>query len=169
MICANTIKNQHQTNKKNNFKMKILQKGDKAPDFKATDQNGNEISISKFAGKKIVLYFYPKDDTPGCTAQACNLRDNYKELIDKNYVVIGVSPDNIAKHEKFAQKYSLPFPLIPDPDKEIINMYNVWGKKKFMGREYFGVNRTTYIIDENGIIEDIITKVKTKDHAAQII
>jgi peroxiredoxin Q/BCP len=149
--------------------MKILQKGDKAPDFNATDQNGNEISISKFAGKKIVLYFYPKDDTPGCTAQACNLRDNYKELIDKNYVVIGVSPDDMTKHQKFTQKYELPFSLIPDPDKEIINKYNVWGKKKFMGKEYFGVIRTTYVIDENGIIEDIITKVKTKDHTAQII
>ncbi|MGI6342785.1 MAG: thioredoxin-dependent thiol peroxidase [Bacteroidales bacterium] len=147
----------------------MLQKGDKAPDFNATDQNGNEISISKFAGKKIVLYFYPKDDTPGCTAQACNLRDNYKELIDKNYVVIGVSPDDMTKHQKFTQKYELPFSLIPDPDKEIINKYNVWGKKKFMGKEYFGVIRTTYVIDENGIIEDIITKVKTKDHTAQII
>jgi peroxiredoxin Q/BCP len=149
--------------------MTHLKSGDKAPDFTATDQNGNSVDSKMFRGKKVVLYFYPKDDTPGCTAEACNLRDNYNELIKKGFVVIGVSPDNLKSHQKFSEKFNLPFPLISDADKLIINSFGVWGPKKFMGRTYDGVLRTTFIIDENGTIENVISQVDTKNHTSQII
>jgi peroxiredoxin Q/BCP len=127
------------------------------------------ISLQTLKGKKVVLYFYPKDDTPGCTAEACNLRDNHSELINLGYVVIGVSPDPVAKHEKFALKYELPFSLLPDTDKKIIQDYGVWGLKKFMGKSYDGVFRTTFVIDEKGMIEKVFTQVDTKEHTAQIL
>ena len=149
--------------------MTHLKEGDKAPDFTAKDQNGNDISLSDYKGKKVILYFYPKDDTPGCTAEACNYRDNYQDLLDKGYQVIGISADSQAKHLKFINKYSLPFPLIADEDKEVIQAYGVWGKKKFMGREYDGIHRETFLIDEEGKIEKIITKVKNKEAAQQVL
>lgn len=149
--------------------MTTLQKGDKAPDFKGIDQNGAEISLTNFRGKKVVLYFYPKDNTPGCTAEACSLRDNYDSLLAKGYVVLGVSPDSEKSHQKFISNYNLPFPLIADTDKVIANAYGVWGPKKFMGRTYNGIHRTTFIIDENGAIDEVIEKVDTKNHANQII
>jgi peroxiredoxin Q/BCP len=145
-----------------------LAEGTKAPDFKGIDQNGNEIKLSDFAGKKLILYFYPKDNTSGCTAEACNLRDNYNELNKKGFAVIGVSPDSEKSHKGFAGKFSLPFPLIADTSKKILNDYGVWGEKKMYGRTYFGVMRTTFIIDEKGLIEKIITKVDTAGHTEQI-
>lgn len=147
----------------------MLKIGDKAPDIKGVTTNGENITLAEFRGKKIVMYFYPKDNTPGCTAQACNLRDNYDLLLEKGYVVIGVSADNEKSHQRFTEKYNLPFPLIADVDKKIIKDFGVWGKKKFMGKEYDGIIRTTFIISEDGIIKDVITKVKTKDHTSQII
>lgn len=149
--------------------MELLKEGDVAPAFSGKDQNGNTISLSDYSGKKVVLYFYPKDDTPGCTKEACNLRDNYSDLQEKGFVVLGVSADTEAKHQKFIDKYSLPFPLIADTEKEIIQDYKVWGEKKFMGRIYDGIHRVTYVIDENGKIEKVFKKVKTTDHAAQIL
>jgi thioredoxin-dependent peroxiredoxin len=149
--------------------MSKLNVGDKAPAFSAADQNGNNISLAQFLGKKVVLYFYPKDDTPGCTAEACDLRDNYARLMVQGYQVIGVSADPAAAHKKFIEKYSLPFPLVPDTDKKIIIDYGVWGPKKFMGRTFDGIIRTTFIIDTKGIIENIISKVDTKNHTAQIL
>ncbi len=146
-----------------------LEKGQKAPEFTGRDQDGNEISLSSFRGKKVVLYFYPKDQTPGCTAQACNLRDNYPELQKQGYVVLGISSDSEASHRKFIEKQSLPFPLIADEDKSIHEKYDVWKEKNMYGRKYMGTLRTTFIIDEEGNIEDIIRKVKTKDHTAQIL
>ena len=146
-----------------------LKEGLKAPDFEGIDQNGKEVKLSDFTGKKVVLYFYPKDNTPGCTAEACDLRDNYNLLLKKGFIVIGVSPDNEISHKGFAGKYSLPFPLIADTSKKILNDYGVWGEKKMFGRRYFGVIRTTFVIDEKGIIEKIITKVDTAGHAEQII
>ena len=148
------------------MKLKI---GDKAPAFEAVDQNGKNISLDDFKGSKVILYFYPKDDTPGCTAEACNLRDNYNVLLDKGFKIIGVSADSAASHKKFTEKYFLPFSLIPDTDKKIINAYGVWGKKKFMGKEYDGINRLTFVISEDGIILKIIDKVQTKDHSDQIL
>ena len=149
--------------------MTHLKAGDKAPEFEAKDQNGQTIKLSDYQGKKVVLYFYPKDDTPGCTAQACNLRDNYSELQEKGYQVIGVSADTEQKHQKFIGKYDLPFSLIADTDKNVIQAYGVWGQKKFMGREYDGIHRETFIIDENGIVEQVIAKVKTKEATQQIL
>lgn len=149
--------------------MTTLKAGDKAPEFNSIDENGQPISLSDFKGKKLVLYFYPKDSTPGCTAQACNLRDNYESLLAKGYDVVGVSADSAKRHLNFISKNELPFKLIPDENHDIINAYGVWGPKKFMGREYDGIHRTTFIIDENGIIEEVISKVKTKEHTAQII
>ncbi|MGJ3235438.1 thioredoxin-dependent thiol peroxidase [Marivirga sp.] len=143
--------------------------GDKAPDFKAKDQDGNEIKLSDFKGKKVILYFYPKDNTPGCTAQACNLRDNYEDLQKDGYVVLGVSQDSEKSHKKFIEKQGLPFPLIADEDHTVHNLYGTWGEKKMYGKTYMGTLRTTFIIDEEGKIEDIIQKVKTKDHTAQIL
>lgn len=147
----------------------MLKIGDKAPDFKGIVIDGSEIELLKLRGKKVVLYFYPKDNTPGCTSQACNLRDNYENLIKNGFIVLGVSTDNQKSHKRFTEKYQLPFPLIADVDMEIIKNYGVWGKKKFMGKDYDGIIRTTFIISETGMIEDIITQVKTKDHANQIL
>ena len=149
--------------------MTHLKVGDNAPNFKAKDENGKEISLKDFKGKKVILYFYPKDMTPGCTVEAQNLRDHYKELIEKGFEVIGVSADDEKRHQKFIEKHELPFHLIADTEQEVINAYGVWGPKKFMGREYDGIHRTTFVIDENGKIELIISKVKTKEHAEQIL
>ena len=149
--------------------MSKLKPGDKAPDFKGKDQDGNLISLADFKGHKLVLYFYPRDNTPGCTSQACNLRDNYDMLLEKGYKVVGVSADSEKSHQKFIEKHSLPFPLIADTEKEILKAFDVWGPKKFMGKEYMGINRTTFVIDEEGVISEVISKVKTKDHVAQII
>jgi peroxiredoxin Q/BCP len=139
-----------------------------APQFEGTDQNGNVIKLNSFRGKKIVLYFYPKDNTPGCTAEACSLRDNYKELLKKGFVVIGISPDSIKSHEKFSEKYELPFPLISDPEKKIMAAYGAYGEKMMYGKKVTGVLRTTFIIDGDGKIEKVIKKVDTKEHAPQI-
>jgi thioredoxin-dependent peroxiredoxin len=149
--------------------MTKLNIGDKAPQISAVDQQGKAFDLSTHRGSKVVIYFYPKDDTPGCTAEACNLRDNYSDLLAKGYKVVGVSPDEIKSHVKFADKYELPFPLLPDPEKTIINDYGVWGPKKFMGKSYEGVLRTTFIVDEEGIIERIFDKVETKNHTQQIL
>jgi peroxiredoxin Q/BCP len=149
--------------------MTTLKPGDAAPLFTANDQHGNEIYLESLKGKKVILYFYPKDSTPGCTVEACNLRDNHKDLIDKGFVIIGVSPDALKSHEKFTEKYELPFSLLIDTDKKIILAYGVWGPKKFMGKSYDGVFRTTFVIDENGIIEKVFTKVDTKNHTEQIL
>ena len=146
-----------------------LKPGDTAPDFKGRDQNGNLISLSSFKGKKLIIYFYPKDNTPACTVQACNLRDNYGALKKKGYAIVGISADDEKMHKKFSDKFQLPFPLIADTDKKIIEAYDVWGEKKFMGRIYDGINRTTFIINENGKIEKIILNVKTKSHTEQIL
>lgn len=143
--------------------------GQIAPDFSAKDQNGDTITLSQFKGNKVVLYFYPRDNTPGCTAQACDLRDNYQALLDQGFVVLGVSTDTEKKHQNFIEKYDLPFPLIADTEKEVHELYNTWQLKKFMGRESMGTVRTTFIIDENGVVSDIISKVKTKVHAEQIL
>lgn len=149
--------------------MTHLKIGDKAPEFTGKDQHGNTINSSDFFGKKIILYFYPKDDTPGCTAEACSLRDSYEELTQKGFVVIGVSTDSEKSHQKFIDKYHLPFTLISDPDRKVIEAFGVWGKKKFMGKEYEGIHRETFVIDENGTIIKVITKVDTKNHARQIL
>lgn len=146
-----------------------LQIGDKAPDFEAKNQNGETVKLSDYRGKKVVIYFYPKDNTPGCTAQACNLRDNYTDLQKEGYEVIGISTDSVDSHQKFAEKQSLPFTLIADEDKNINEAYGVWQEKSMYGRKYMGTARTTFIIDEKGIITDIIEKVKTSDHSAQIL
>jgi peroxiredoxin Q/BCP len=145
-----------------------LKEGMKAPGFEGIDQNGKVIKLSDFAGKKVVLYFYPKDNTPGCTAEACNLRDNWDSFLKNGFAVIGVSPDNEKSHKGFAAKYDLPFPLIADISKKILNDYGVWGEKKMYGRSFLGVIRTTFLIDEKGIIEKIITKVDTSGHTKQI-
>jgi len=149
--------------------MTTLKPGDAAPLFSATNQHGNAISLESLKGKKVILYFYPKDDTPGCTVEACNLRDNHSELINQGYVIIGVSPDPLKSHEKFTEKYELPFSLLPDTDKNIIQAYGVWGPKKFMGKSYDGVFRTTFVINENGMIEKVFTQVDTKNHTDQIL
>jgi thioredoxin-dependent peroxiredoxin len=149
--------------------MAQLKEGSKAPSFEGIDQNGNIIKLSAYKGKKVILYFYPKDNTPGCTAEACNLRDNNKSLLDKGFIVIGVSPDSEKSHKNFAGKYSLSFPLIADESKKILNDYGVWGEKKMYGKSYFGVLRTTFIIDEKGVIENVIEKVNTSGHTQQIL
>jgi peroxiredoxin Q/BCP len=148
--------------------MANLKEGDKAPNFTGVDQNGESISLDQFKGKKVVLYFYPKDNTPGCTAEACNLRDNYMNLLEKGLDVIGVSPDSEASHKKFIEKLELPFRLISDPNKEILKLYNTWGEKKMYGKTYDGVLRKTYVISEDKTIEKIFEKVKTKDNTNQI-
>jgi len=148
--------------------MTQLTQGMPAPQFEGIDQNGNTVKLSSFTGKKIVLYFYPKDDTPGCTAEACSLRDNYKDLLNKGFIVLGVSPDSEKSHQKFAGKYSLPFPLIADPEKKILTAYGAYGEKVMYGKKVMGVIRTTFIIDEKGMIEKVIKKVDTKEHATQI-
>ncbi|MEQ1732745.1 MAG: thioredoxin-dependent thiol peroxidase [Bacteroidia bacterium] len=149
--------------------MSALSIGNKAPQFAGVNQAGKQLQLADYAGKKVVLYFYPKDNTPGCTAQACNLRDNYTAMQAQGYVVIGVSADDATAHLKFIAKYELPFDLIADTDKTICTAYGVWGPKKFMGKTYDGITRTTFVLDENGIIIDIIAKVNTKEHTAQII
>ncbi len=149
--------------------MVTLKPGDKAPAFSSKDQDGNTITLDNFKGSKLVIYFYPKDNTPGCTSQACNLRDNYEALLNSGYKVVGVSADSEQSHQKFIAKYELPFPLIADTDKEVLKAYGVWGPKKFMGKTYDGIHRTTFVIDEDGIITEVINKVDTKNHTAQII
>jgi len=149
--------------------MTHLRKGDKAPEFTGKDQNGAEISLKNLRGKRVVLYFYPKDSTPGCTAQACNLRDNYDYLLKSGYVVLGISADGEKSHQRFIEKHGLPFPLIADKEKEIIKAYGVWGPRKFMGKTFDGILRTTFIIDGEGIIEEVIDKVNTKEHTKQIL
>lgn len=148
--------------------MTQLKVGLKAPWFEGIDQNNKEVKLSDFTGKKVILYFYPKDDTPGCTEEACNLRDNFDSLLKKGFAVIGVSPDNLKSHKGFAKKFSLPFPLIADTSKKILNDYGVWGEKELFGVKYLGVIRTTFVIDENGIIEKIIEKVNNAGHTEQI-
>ena len=149
--------------------MKTLQSGDTVPSFTTVDQDENIVSSSDLTGKKSIVFFYPRANTPGCTAEACNLRDNYKVLLDKGYKLFGVSADSPKKQKKFALKYDLPFPLLADEDKSVIHAFGVWGPKKFQGKEYDGIHRTTFLIDEGGNIEKVISKVKTKDHAAQIL
>ncbi len=149
--------------------MALLNEGDKAPAFSGVNQNEETITLAQFTGKKLILYFYPKDNTPGCTAESCNLRDNYKDLLGKGYEVVGVSPDSISSHQKFIAKQNLQFNLIADTDKEILKAYGAWGLKKMYGKEYEGVIRTTYIIDESGIILKIFKKVNTKEHTEQIL
>jgi len=145
-----------------------LNEGSKAPMFEGIDQNGKSVNLADFTGKKVILYFYPKDNTPGCTAEACNLRDNYESILKKGFAVVGVSPDSEKSHKGFAVKYSLPFPLIADTSQKIMNDYGVWGEKKMYGKSYMGVLRTTFIIDEKGFIEKIIEKVDTAGHTEQI-
>jgi peroxiredoxin Q/BCP len=142
--------------------------GEQAPDFSAQDQNGNMVSLSDFKGKKLVLYFYPKDNTPGCTKEACNLRDNYADLLEKGFAIVGISPDAEASHKKFAEKFALPFPLLADTELKIIKAYGAWGEKNMYGKKYEGLLRSTFIIDETGKIEQVIKKVKTDNHADQI-
>jgi peroxiredoxin Q/BCP len=149
--------------------MSILTKGDKAPDFAGVDQDGQPVSLNDYTGKKLVLYFYPKDDTPGCTAEACSLRDNYDKLLNAGYDVLGVSTDPVKSHKKFVDKFTLPFRLLSDTEKTVSEAFGVFGLKKFMGKEYMGINRTTFLIDEKGIIIDVISKVDTKKHAEQIL
>ncbi len=149
--------------------MTTLTEGQKAPDFKGKDQDGNTISLKDFRGKKVVLYFYPADDTPGCTAEACNLRDNFSELKKAGLAIIGISPDDKASHKKFEQKYNLPFPLVEDPQKKIIDKYEVWGEKNMYGKKYMGLLRTTFLIDENGVIMKVFKKPKTKAHSEEIL
>ena len=161
--------NNQVSNNKNEETMGYLKVGDKAPDFTAKNQEGKEIKLSDFKGKKVILYFYPKDDTPGCTAEACNLRDNYGDLIKRGFEVIGVSPDDEKSHTKFVSKYNLQFNLVADTSKTILKQYGAWGKKNMYGKEYEGVLRTTYVINEQGVIEKVIDKVNTGDHSKQIL
>ena len=149
--------------------MAILKEGSKAPAFKGKDQNGNTVSSADFSGKNLVLYFYPKDDTPSCTLQACNLRDHSSLLKKNGFTVIGVSPDEVAKHKKFEDKYQLPFTLISDPGLKIIEKYEVWGEKQMYGKSYMGLIRTTFLIDEKGIIRKIFDKPKVKEHTEEIL
>jgi peroxiredoxin Q/BCP len=148
--------------------MTTLKKGDKAPAFSGINQHNTRISLSDFSGKKVILYFYPKDNTPGCTSEACDLNDHHQYWLDKGFKVIGVSPDNVSSHKKFAEKFGLQFDLIADTELEILKSYEVWGEKKMYGKSYMGVLRTTFVIDENGIIEEIFTSVDTKNHTLQI-
>ncbi|MCB4808552.1 thioredoxin-dependent thiol peroxidase [Tamlana sp. 62-3] len=149
--------------------MNTLKQGDAVPNFSVNDESGNVVSLSDYKGKKLIVFFYPKASTPGCTAEACNLRDNYKALQDAGYELLGVSADSEKRQSNFKNKYEFPFPLLADEDKTVINAFGVWGLKKFMGREYDGIHRKTFIINEEGIVERVINKVKTKDHAAQIL
>ncbi len=149
--------------------MITLLSGDKAPDFKAKDQNGKTISLKDFKGRKVILYFYPEDDTPVCTVEACNFRDNFSLLKKKGYEIVGVSPNSVESHKKFEAKYKLPFTLLADEDKKIINAYGVWGLKKLYGREYMGIQRATFIIDENGKVEKIIGRALSKIATEQVL
>ncbi len=147
----------------------MLQAGDKAPDFKGVNQEGENIALSAYRGKRVILYFYPKDNTPGCTAEACSLNDSNSYFLDKGFVVIGVSPDSVESHQRFAAKYGLSFNLIADPEKVIIQAYGAWGEKKNYGKTYMGLLRTTFVISAQGIIEQVFPKVDTKNHADQLI
>lgn len=149
--------------------MTTLKIGDNAPNFNCEDQDGNTIQLADYQGKKLVLFFYPKASTPGCTVEACNLRDNHNMFISKGYEILGVSADSQKRQSNFRNKHEFPYPLLADENKEVINAFGVWGPKKFMGKEYDGIHRTTFIIDENGIIDEVIEKVKTKAHAEQIL
>lgn len=149
--------------------MTHLKVGDKAPNFEALDQDGNTIKLNDFSGKKLVVFFYPKASTPGCTAEACNLSDNYERFQSQGYEILGVSADSQKRQSNFRDKYGFPYPLLADEDKSVIEAFGVWGPKKFMGKEYDGIHRTTFVIDENGVLEDVITKVKTKAHTEQIL
>jgi peroxiredoxin Q/BCP len=149
--------------------MAIPAEGKKAPAFTGTDQNGNKVSLASLKGQKVVLYFYPQDDTPTCTEQACNLRDNFSELKKAGFTIIGISPDEVTKHKKFETKYQLPFTLLADPEHTIIDKYGVWGDKQLFGRKYQGLIRTTFLIDENGIIKKIFLKPKSKQHTEEIL
>jgi peroxiredoxin Q/BCP len=149
--------------------MTTLKVGDKAPNFSGLDQNGTSHKLTDYTGKKLVVFFYPKASTPGCTVEACDLRDNYARFQANNYSLLGVSADSAKAQAKFIEKYDLPFPLLADEDKSVIQAFGVWGPKKFMGKEYDGIHRTTFVIDENGSIEDVISDVITKAHAAQIL
>jgi peroxiredoxin Q/BCP len=149
--------------------MTTLKNGDKAPQFSGLDQNGTSHTLADYKGKKLVVFFYPKSSTPGCTAEACDLRDNFERFKANNYELLGVSADSAKAQAKFIEKYQLPFPLLADEDKSVIQAFGVWGPKKFMGKEYDGIHRTTFVIDENGTIEEVISDVKTKAHAAQIL
>jgi len=149
--------------------MTTLKIGDKAPNFSALDQNGKQHSLSDYKGKKLVVFFYPKASTPGCTAEACDLRDNFERFKANNYELLGVSADSAKRQANFIEKNNLPFALLADEDKSVIEAFGVWGPKKFMGKEYDGIHRTTFVIDENGILTDVIEKVKTKEHASQIL
>ncbi|OOG74098.1 thioredoxin-dependent thiol peroxidase [Flavobacterium sp. A45] len=149
--------------------MTTLKKGDQAPEFSGIDQDGKSHQLSDYAGKKLVVFFYPKASTPGCTTEACDLRDNFERFKANNYELLGVSADNAKAQAKFRDKYELPFPLLADEDKSVINAFGVWGPKKFMGKEYDGIHRTTFVIDEKGIIDEVISEVKTKAHADQIL
>jgi peroxiredoxin Q/BCP len=149
--------------------MNTLKVNDKVPEFSAIDQDGNTINLSDYSGKKLIVFFYPKASTPGCTAEACNLRDNYKELQSQGFELLGVSADSAKRQSNFKNKYDFPFPLLADEDHTVINTFGVWGPKKFMGREYDGIHRKTFVIDGNGVVTKVIDKVKTKDHAAQLL
>lgn len=149
--------------------MKHLKLAQSAPEFTGKDQNGSDLSLSDYTGKPVVIYFYPKDNTPGCTTQACNLRDNYSSLLAEDIVVLGVSADDEKAHQKFITKFDLPFPLIADINKELINLYGVWGEKKFMGKIYDGIHRTTFVLDKSHTIIGIIEKPKNKDHTREIL
>ncbi|WP_396634767.1 thioredoxin-dependent thiol peroxidase [Maribacter sp. R86514] len=149
--------------------MNTLKVGDKVPSFSAKDQDGNTVNLSDYKGKKLIVFFYPKASTPGCTAEACNLRDNYAELQSQGYELLGVSADSEKRQTNFRNKYEFPFPLLADEDHTVINAFGVWGLKKFMGREYDGIHRKTFVVDGEGIVTKVIDKVKTKDHAAQLL
>ena len=149
--------------------MDTLKEGDKVPDFISKDQEGKTVSLSDYKGKKLILFFYPKANTPGCTDEVCNLRDHYGELKNRGYELLGVSADSAKKQSNFKKKFNLPFPLLADEDKTVVNAFGVWGPKKFMGREFDGIHRMTFIINERGVVERVISKVKTKDHASQIL
>lgn len=149
--------------------MKTLKVGDTVPSFSSRDQDGNTVHLSDYSGKKLIVFFYPKANTPGCTAEACNLRDNYKELQSQGYELLGVSADSEKKQANFKEKYKFPFPLLADEDHTVINTFGVWGPKKFMGREYDGIHRMTFVIDGDATVTKVIDKVKTKDHAAQLL
>lgn len=150
-------------------KNEMLKTNDKAPENLGTDQSGKQHKLSEYKGKKLVVFFYPKASTPGCTAEACDLRDNHHRFLESGYEILGVSADDAKRQTNFKEKYNLPFPLIPDTEKKVIQAFGVWGEKKFMGRTYDGIHRTTFIIDENGIVEEVISKVKTKEHTEQIL
>lgn len=153
----------------NKYEVNTLKEGDKVPDFTSKDQEGKTVSLSDYKGKKLILFFYPRANTPGCTEEACNLRDHYNELKERGYELLGVSADSAKKQSNFKKKFNLPFPLLADEDKTVVNAFGVWGPKKFMGREFDGIHRMTFIINESGVVERVITKVKTTDHALQIL